>query len=60
MCVHSQRLQSGGARPEEQMEGNRHWRGGEGNEPMKAALGSQREQLNTDIGFQTPQSLGTA
>lgn len=33
-----------------------HWRGGEGNEPMKAALGSQHEQLNIDIGFQTPQS----
>lgn len=24
MCVYSQRLQSGGACPEEQMEGNRH------------------------------------
>lgn len=35
-----------------------HLRGGEGNEPTKAALGSQQEQLNIDIGYQTPQSSG--
>lgn len=28
-----------------------HLRGGEGNEPRKAALGGQREQLNSDIGY---------
>lgn len=28
-----------------------HSRGGEENKPMKAALGSQHAQLNTDIGY---------
>lgn len=28
-----------------------HSRGGEGNEPRKAALGGQHKQLNSDIGY---------